>query len=276
MLIVPLKRTMEEIKITLGPKETKLIMGLEKADKTVFTIEDAKGILGEEGPNVKKVIYRLKKKNRITSIERGKYILSPARAGIEGSWSEHVYNIIPAILDEYYISYWSALNYWEMTDQIPRTTYVACKISKGSLEVKEQKIKFVRLDAKKFYGYTEGSMNQQTFNIATMEKTIVDSLDKLHYTGGVKTVSKAIEVKKDEIDFDKLVEIANRFTNRSVKRRLGYLLDQLDLLTDDLELSLEENFQGYRWLDYTEDKQKFEYDKKWGLKVNLTIGDIHG
>lgn len=188
-------------------------MDLEKADKTVFTIEDTKKILDEEGSNVKKVIYRLKKKNRITSIERGKYILSPARAGIEGFWSEHVYNIIPAILDEYYISYWSALNYWEMTDQLPTTAYVACKRSKESLEVKGQKIKFVRLDSKKFFGYAEESMNEQPFNIATMEKTIVDSLDKLPYSGGIKTVSKALEAKRDEIDVENLVEIADRFPN---------------------------------------------------------------
>lgn len=267
---------MNETNITLGPKENKLIMDLEKTDKTIFTIEDAKEILGQEGSNVKKVIYRLKKKNRITSIERGKYILSPARAGIEGFWSEHVYNIVPAILDEYYISYWSALNYWEMTDQLPKTTYVACKRSKEPLEVKGQKIKFVRLDPKKFYGYTEDSMNDQPFNIATMEKTIVDSLDKLEYSGGVKTVSKALESNRTEINLESLVETVNRFPNQSVKRRLGYLLENSNLLTSRLERSLKEEFQGYRWLDYTEGKQKFEYEKKWGLKVNLKVSDTHG
>lgn len=267
---------MEEKNVNLGPKETKLIMDLEKADKTVFTIEDAKDILDEKGSNVKKVIYRLKKKNRITSIERGKYILSPARAGIEGFWSEHVYNIIPAILDEYYISYWSALNYWEMTDQLPTTTYVACKRSKESLEVKGQKIKFVRLDQKKFFGYTEESMNEQPFNIATMEKTIVDSLDKLHYSGGIKTISKALEAKRNEIDIKTLVKIADRFPNQSVERRLGYLLDNLNLLSTKLEKSLKKDFQSYRWLDYTEDKEEFEYDKKWGLKLNTKVGEIHG
>lgn len=267
---------MSEINVSLGPRETKLIMGLEKADKTIFTIEDAKEILGEQGSNVKKVIYRLKKKNRISSIERGKYILSPARAGIEGFWSEHVYNIVPSILDKYYISYWSALNYWEMTDQLPKTTYVACKRSKDSIEVKGQKIKFVRLDPKKFYGYTGESMNDQPFNIATKEKTIVDSLDKLEYSGGVKTLSKALESKGAEINLKRLVETVNRFPNQSVKRRLGYLLDNLDFLTTRLERSLKEDFQGYRWLDYTEGKQKFEYDKEWGLKVNLKASDIYG
>lgn len=267
---------MSKDSISLGPKETKLIMGLEKADTTVFTIEDAKEILGEKGSNVKKVIYRLKKKNRISSIERGKYILSPARAGIDGYWSEHVYNIIPNILDEYYLSYWSALNYWEMTDQLPTTTYVACKRSKESLEVKGQKIKFVRLVPKKFFGYIQESINEQPFNIATMEKTIVDSLDKLNHSGGVRTVLRAIESKHDKIDISNLVKIADRFPNQSVKRRLGYLLDNLNLLTSKLEKSLKEDFPGYRWLDYTENKEDFEYEKKWGLKVNIKLSDIHG
>ncbi len=262
--------------ISLGPQETKLIMDLEKEDKIVFTIEDAKDILGEDGPAVKKVIYRLKKKNRITSIERGKYILSPARAGIEGFWSEHAYNIVPVLIDEYYISYWSALNYWELTDQLPMITYVACRKSKDPVEVKGQRIKFIELNKKKFYGYTEEDMGKNKFNIATIEKTIIDSLDRPEYSGGIKTVVRGLRNKTEDIDFDKLVEFANRFPNQAVKRRLGHLLDHINMLTIESEESLLEDFVGYRWLDYTESKKNFEYDKKWGLKVNIKVGEIHG
>lgn len=262
--------------ISLGPRETELIMGLEKENKTVFTIQDAKQILGEKGPAVKKVIYRLKNKNRITQIERGKYILSPARAGVEGFWSEHSYKIVPVLIEEYYISYWSALNYWELTDQLPKITYVACKRSKDSIEVKGQRIKFIKIDDKKFYGYTEEKMDEKGFNIATIEKTIIDSLDKPNHAGGIKTVVKGLKSKKDDIDFEKLVEFANRFPNQAVKRRLGHLLDELNILTPNLEKSLLEDFKGYRWLDYTESKHDFEYDKKWGLKVNLRVSEIHG
>ncbi len=262
--------------INLGPRETELIMGLEKEDKIVFNIEDAKEILGEKGSAVKKVIYRLKNKNRITQIERGKYILSPARAGVEGFWSEHSYKIVPVLIEEYYISYWSALNYWEFTDQLSKTTYVACKRSKKSIEVKGQRIKFIRINDKKFYGCTEEKMDEKLFNIATIEKAIIDSLDKPDYAGGIKTVVRGLKSKKDDIDFEKLVELTNKFPNQAVKRRLGHLLDELNLLTLDLEKSLLEDFEGYRWLDYTEDKEEFEYDKKWGLKLNTKVGEIHG
>ncbi len=262
--------------INLGPRETELIMGLEKENKIVFTIQEAKEILEDKGPAVKKVIYRLKNKNRITQIERGKYILSPARAGVEGFWSEHPYKIVPVLMEEYYISYWSALNYWEFTDQLPTITYVACKRSKDSIEVKGQRIKFIKIHNKKFYGYTEEKMDEKQFNIATMEKTIIDSLDKPDYAGGIRTVVKGLKSKKDDIDFEKLVELTNKFPNQAVKRRLGYLLDELNLLTLDLERSLLEDFKGYRWLDYTESKDDFEYDKKWGLKVNVEASDIYG
>lgn len=267
---------MNQKNISLGPRETELIMNLEKEDRIVFTIDDAKQILGEEGPAVKKVIYRLKNKNRITSIERGKYILSPARAGVEGFWSEHTFNIVPVLIENYYISYWSALNYWELTDQLPTTTYVACKRSKDPIEVKGQRIKFIKLNKEKFYGYTEEKMAGNKFKIATIEKTIIDSLDKLEYSGGIKTVVKGLKSKTSAINLKKLIELANRFPNQAVVRRVGYLLDHLNMLNPKLEKSLIENFAGYRWLDYSESKEDFEYEKKWGLKVNLKLSEIDG
>jgi len=47
------------------------------------------------------VIYRLKKKGRIEEIEKGKYLLIPARAGYDGSWSEVPNFIVPYIIDIY-------------------------------------------------------------------------------------------------------------------------------------------------------------------------------
>jgi len=259
---------MSERKVYLGPKENKLIMTLEMDEKTVFTIADAKEILGSSGSSVKKVIYRLKEKSRITEIERGKYLLSPARSGIEGYWSEHVYKIVPALISEYYISYWSALNFWEMTEQIPRVTYVATPKVKKEVEVKGQFIKFVTVDSKKFYGHTEESIGDAKFNIATREKTIVDCLDRLDYSGGIAEVAKGLWSAWERLDSDELIDNTLRYPNKAVQRRLGFLLEKLELGTT-LRKKLGRKFIGYRWLDYSARKKRLGYDKTWGLVLNM-------
>ena len=112
---------MNKKNILLGPREVQLIYTLEKHNQLVFNIGDAKHILRTSDASVKNVIYRLKDKNRIVEIERGKYLLAPAKSGIEGHWSEHTFKILNKLIDKYYVSYWTALHYWGMTEQIPRT-----------------------------------------------------------------------------------------------------------------------------------------------------------
>ena len=265
---------MAEIKIYLGPQENKLLMTLEKDDKIVFTITDVKNILDSPGPSAKKVVYRLKKKNRIIEIERGKYLLSPAKSGIEGYWSEHTYKIIPALLKEYYISYWSALNYWEMSDQIPRITYVATPKIKKEIEIKGQLIKFITIDPKKFYGYGQRTMGNTKFNIASKEKTIIDCLDRLDYSGGIIEVAKGLWFARKRLDFNVLVDNAVKFPNKAVQRRLGFLLDSLGLGTKTDLKRLRKKFTGYRWLDHSAEKKNIEYDNTWGLMINIRYEDL--
>ena len=68
--IVALDATMATRKISLGPNELRLLFELEKERKSAFSIDDAKRILGESGPSVKNVLYRLKKKGRIDDLEK--------------------------------------------------------------------------------------------------------------------------------------------------------------------------------------------------------------
>ena len=62
--IVALDATMATRKISLGPNELRLLFELEKERKSAFSIDDAKRILGESGPSVKNVLYRLQKKGK--------------------------------------------------------------------------------------------------------------------------------------------------------------------------------------------------------------------
>ena len=65
--------------IFLGPKELKLLLTLESQGRRIFTSSDAKNILETTDASVRNIVYRLKRKKRITEIEKGRYVLSPAK-----------------------------------------------------------------------------------------------------------------------------------------------------------------------------------------------------
>lgn len=261
---------MNKRSVNLGPREIQLIYTLEKQNLMIFNIADVKSILKTSDASVKNVIYRLKDKHRIIEIERGKYLLAPAKSGVEGYWSEHTFKILNKLIDRYYVSYWTALHYWGMTEQIPRTIYVVTTKIKKDIEFFGEKIQFVTLVPKKFYGYTTEKIDDDYFTIATREKTIIDCLDHPAYCGGVAELFKGLCTTRDQINFDDLMNVTEKINLSSVQRRLGYLLEKSDLLREDEYKKLKGNFKGFRWLDPSANKKILHYDHNWGLKVNIS------
>jgi len=262
--------------VYLGPKETLLLYTLEKQNRLIFNTADAKSIIRGSNASVKNVIYRLKNKNRIIEIERGKYLLAPARAGIEGYWSEHVFKLLNKLIDSYYISCWTSLHYWGMTEQIPRTTYVITTKIKKDIYFFGEKIKFITVVPKKFFGYTKVKVDDEKINMATREKTIIDCLDHLEYCGGIVEVFKGLLTGNDQIDFYKLIKTIDKFGVDSVQRRLGFMLEKANLIKRDDCKKLKKDFKGYRWLDPSANKEILYYDHNWGLKINISLEKLFG
>ncbi len=262
-----------ELKL-LGPRELRLLFTLEEEEKFVFKTDDARRILKTTDASIKNVLYRLRKKGRIEEIERGKYLLIPAKAGYHGKWAEMPFVIASKIVEPYYIGFWSALNYWDMTEQVPSVNFVVTTKRKKNLEYGSLKFKFVTFSKKKFFGTVEEEVNGEKFIISSKEKTIVDCLTYPKYCGGIDEVIKGIWESQDEINFTKIVEYSEEMGNGSVKRRLMYLLDILNIKKKiDNEIS-NTPLKGLIWLDPSGPKKAIEYSKEHGLIINRTKKEL--
>jgi len=117
--------------------------------------------------SVANVLHRLKRKRRIEEIGKGKYVLAPARSGIEGYWSEIIYLIVDNLLDEYYVAFRSAMHYRDMTEQVPTTLLVATIKGRRNLEYGGQTVKFVTISRNRFFGSEIVELNGGEFWIET-------------------------------------------------------------------------------------------------------------
>ena len=260
-----------ELKL-LGPRELRLLFTLEEEEKTVFVTDDARRILKSTEASIKNVLYRLRKKRRIEKIERGKYLLIPAKVGYGGKWAEVPFVIASNIVEPCYIGFWSALNYWGMTEQVPNVTFVVTTKRKRNLEYGSLKFRFVTLSKKKFFGTVEEEIGGEKFRISSREKTIIDCLIYPKYCGGIDEVIKGIWESQDEIDFTKIVEYSERIGSDVVTRRLMYMLDILEI---DTKLNkIPQKVKGFMWLDPNGPKKALEYSKKFGLIINRTKKEL--
>lgn len=274
MLILALGASLTIQNIRFGEQETRVLFGLESRGKNVFTIKDVKEILHSSDDAVWSVIHGLKRKKRIQQIEKGKYLLVPAKAGIEGYWSEEPWAIVPHLVETYYIGFLSAMSYWNMTEQIPIMVFVAVAKQKDDLEFGGLKFKFVKLSSKKFFGYVKEKNNTAEFNISSKEKTIVDGLTHPEYCGGLTEVTKAMWTARKEIDWRKVLAMTKQIGVSATLRRLGYLLSILHIQKDISKEIEKMNFKGYSVLDPKSNKTKHEYSNNFGLILNKTPKEL--
>jgi len=256
--------------------ESRLLLTLEGSGHSVFTTNDAKGILKTTDSSVWHVLNGLTHKNRIRRIERGRYLLIPARAGTEGHWAEYPWVIVPSLIDVYYVGFWTAMNFWGMTEQIPYTVFVATTKRKRDLEFGNQRYEFVTLSRKKFFGSVEEKAGkEESFHISSREKTIVDGLMHPEYCGGMVEVTKAIWNARKEADWEAVLGMAERVEIGAVLKRLGYLLSVLGIEERISEKTRKKTKKIPRhYLDPTTNKYRVETSGEYGLIINRTKDEL--
>ena len=240
----------------------------ELSKKKAFTIEDAER-LGYTNKSVLKVILsRLEKKGWIERIEKGKYIVIPLGAE-KGKYTLHEFVLGSYLVDPCVISYWSALNYYGFTEQIPRTVFIQTTSRKKHQEVTIFGIpyKIIRVKEEKIFGVEKAWFEETQINLTNREKTIIDCLDKPQYAGGIIEVAKAL--RTEEYDKKILVKYAKKINNTGVIRRLGYICEFLQIPIHLPEIKT----RNYLKLDPILPETN-ELNAKWNLIINEELGDL--
>ncbi len=249
----------------------RLLFWLEEREKPLFTFQDARKALGGTVASATNVLKRLRKKKRVVTIQKGLYLFAPFKSGVQGHWSEDSLVVVPLLAgkNSYYLGFLSAMKFWDMTEQLPRTVHIVLKKRKKSFEALGSKFIFIR---KKFFGeIVSQKIGDSSINVSSREQTILDGLLFPEYCLGLSEVANALNSSRSELDFGKLVLLAKK-EKGIVRRRLGFLLEALKMGAKAKKLA--GNFKGFNWLDPTSKKNLFGYSKKWGLKLNVSEKEL--
>lgn len=255
----------------LSGDEARLLAELTSKGKRIIGLNDIQGVMNCSYDNAKRTASDLAKKKWLERLRGGRYLIVPLQAGAKGEYTEHEFIIASELVNPYYIGYWSALNFHGLTEQVPLTVFTATTKRKETIILHNVTYKFITLTERKFFGYREYAVGDRRVKISSVEKTLVDSLDHLEYSGGLEEVSKAFKNAEDRLSIERLVNSAIRINNGAILKRLLYLLSVLDInISSQLRQKLRDNFTtGYPLLDSTK-PERGPYDKKWMLRRNVT------
>ena len=248
----------------LGGKESFLLLSLARRDKEIFTIDDAREIID----NPKKILYMLSKKGWILPLKRGLYAIVPMEIGPKGADSFIIHDFIVAsyLAKPYYIGYWSALNYHGLTDEIPRTVFIANLKAKKPLKILHSEFYFVKLSKKKFFGFKPIDIEGRKINISDREKTIADCLDHPEHAGGIDDVAKAIFFNHKELNLELIEEYLTRMGNLTALKRFGYILEVCNIEYKIKTVPL----KSYSIFDPLSPRKEV-YNSRWKLVINKDI-----
>jgi predicted transcriptional regulator of viral defense system len=240
----------------------------ELSKKKAFTIEDAEQISHANKDVLKVILSRLEKKGWIERIQKGKYIIIPLGAE-KGKYTLHEFVLGSYLVDPCIISYWSALNYYGFTEQIPRTVFIQTTSRKKHQEVTIFGIpyKIIRIKEEKIFGIKKEWFEETKISLTNREKTIIDCLDKPQYAGGIIEVAKAL--RTEEYEKKTLVKYAKKINNTGVIRRLGYICDFLQIPIYLPKIKT----RNYLKLDPILPASN-ELNAKWNLIINEELGDL--
>ena len=124
---------------SLTPKESEFLSKLAEKGSTIITFEQAQALWTppERTPDA---LYRLARKGWLRRLERGVYLLIPLEAGPARTWTENGWVIAQYLTAPAAIAYWSALHYWNMTEQIPQVIFVQTTRRKQPTEIAGMKV----------------------------------------------------------------------------------------------------------------------------------------
>ena len=241
------------------------------ATKPTFSMEEARHLFPKDlSPQF---LDRLERKGWLRRIKRGRFAMIPLSSGEARTPHLHEFVIAMELVSPAAIAYWSALNHHGMTEQIPRTVFVATNhhVQLSTKEALGVTFKIISVSPEKFFGMVKDWINEQPFSITDKEKTIIDGLDLPKYVGGVGEIAKALKQAWEELDETKLREYAAKIGNSAVGKRLGYLMEALGLGDPEALRRAIPLAPGFSPLDPTLPK-KGKHNRRWGLLVNVEVG----
>ncbi len=226
---------------------------------------------------VRELLSDMTKRGLLMRLKEGVYYIIPYEQNADNfmpDWHLVAENLVNDA--NHYIGYYSALQIHNLITQpsLKEQIVVSKQIRPSEIKIKEVSFQFIYHNDKHFFGAKKvwiDSFNQVL--CSDLEKTIIDCLFKPDYAGGIVEVARAIYTSKDKIKYDTLLEYAKKFDSQAVIKRLGFLLEILDINTHVIQELQQMKTASYVVLD-TELPKTGKRISRWSIQQNLDTKTI--
>ncbi len=269
-----MRNKIKKHKSQLGPLETQFFSLIQLKNKKKIITGEISEFLSITRKQEWELLSRLTRSGFIIRLCRGLYLV-PQKIPPGGKWCPSEYVIIYYLMDYYKANYQiggpSAFNYYGLDNQIPNNIYIYNNRISGERKIGSMSFYFIEVPDKRLGGTKEIEIpDGQKIIMATLSRTLLDAIYDWPRFNTIPRAYEWIRSIKNKINIiNELINLALKYGNQSVCRRLGYLLEQAEIksnLINKLQQALTSSKSLIPWIPTNPGRGKI--NKKWGLIIN--------
>jgi len=252
-----------------------LLERLHRGVKGPFSAPGAAAVLALDLGRTRRFLSYLSSRGWLSRVRRGLYTVVPLGAEQPSEWREDPWVVAVSVFSPCYIGGFSACEHWSLTEQIFRDIVVvtARTLRARRMEVQGTPFLLKMRPRGKLFGTRSVWRGEIKVQVSDPTRTVVEILDDPALGGGIRHVSQVLKayLEGEHRDEGKLFEYAERLGNRTVFKRLGYLVEALGIEAPNLSRRCRDlKSAGLTFLDPAL-RARGKIDKRWNLRVNVQV-----
>ena len=253
----------------------RLLEVLHRRTAGPFSVVDAAGIWKLRLEKARRLVAHLAARGWLARVRRGTYVVVPLGATKPDDWREDPWVVAMDTFSPCYIGGWTACAHWELTEQIFRDVMVFSSRprTRRRYEIQGTAFRVKIVDPMSLFGLVTVWRGRVEARASDPARTLVDVLDDPSAGGGIRHVSDVVAdyFRSGVRDDAKLGEYASRLGHRTVFKRLGYLIEALNLDAPELVRTCRSRMSaGVSPLDPALPR-KGRIVSRWRLLINATL-----
>ncbi len=262
----------------ISKQSYEILTFFNEQDRHCFNYKLAKKALPKSNDSaLRELLSDMTRRGLLMRVKRGLYYVIPYEQDAETfmpDWHLLAEHLVQEA--KYYIGYYSALQIHNLITQpsLKEQIVVSRQIRPSRFRIKGVPFQFIYHNEKHFFGTKKIWIDN--FNkvvCSDLEKTIVDCLFKPDYAGGIVEIARAIYTTRHKIRYNVLLDYAIKFSSQAVIKRLGFILEILQIETNIIKDLQKLKTDSVVLLD-TELPKSGKIKTRWSIQQNIEIETI--
>lgn len=250
---------------------------LTQTKSGLITTSEVSDILKVNKIRARRLLQSWKKNDWLFRIRRDLYQPLSLEADSKQVVVDDPWIVADKLFSPCYIGGWTAIQYWNLTEQIFKTIIVVTshRFSKNDFVVGGIQFRLKITSQKVFFGLKTVWRNNFKMKISDPSKTLIDALNDPLFCGGMRLVVDFFKqyLKSEYKSLNLLIEYAEKMKNHTIFKRLGFLMNSLQPNETNFILECKNRISKGR-SQFDPSVKGTIFNSKWSLLIPLGFSDI--